>query len=148
MINHLKYIFLFLFVLFGLNLFAQTDTVQYGKLEVKVIDAMTKKPIEDARVKITAKDFNKIAFSDSVGKLVFDSLQFKPYQLDISYFGYYKRNINCFPINSIIPDTLVIKLIVNPDIKIIESRCPPPLIKKDEPTHQNFNNKQIMRMPY
>lgn len=55
----LKHILLFSFLLIGLNLFAQKDSIKYGKVEVKVIDEKTKKPIEYAVVTLEKTGFKK-----------------------------------------------------------------------------------------
>lgn len=142
-----KYILLFSFLLFGLNLFAQTDTLKYGKLEVKVIDAKTKKPIEYALVKLEAIGLIKAKYSDIDGEIVFDSLKCKTYKISIIYTGYNKQIYEDFKKDSLCLTFKKIELQENKNFVFI-TRCGPPIIKKDEPTQQNFNNRQIMRMPY
>ncbi|MFA9214504.1 MAG: carboxypeptidase-like regulatory domain-containing protein [Candidatus Methylacidiphilales bacterium] len=145
--NHLKYILTLAFLAVGLNLFAQTDTVQYGKLEVKVIDAKTKKPIEFAMVKLEAKDFIRAKFSDADGEIVLDSLRTKTYLLTVTITGYRKKIYEKVVIDKLTDTFLTIELNEIHNLVYI-TLCGPQLIKKDGPTQQNFNNKQIMRMPY
>ncbi len=87
MIN-LKNILLFSFLLFGLNSFAQTDTVQYGKLEVKVIDAKTKKPLEFASISIQINDKKLNKYSDKDGICKINFIPFGKHTINISLSGY------------------------------------------------------------
>ena len=92
--NHLKYILTLAILVIGLNLFAQTDTVQYGKLEVKVIDEMTKKPLANAVVKLEGKKYLKTKNSDSIGLAIYDSLLTDIYNITIiSANAYYHITI-------------------------------------------------------
>jgi hypothetical protein len=145
--NHLKYILTLAILVIGLNLFAQTDTVQYGKLEVKVIDEMTKKPLANAVVKLEGKKYLKTKNSDSIGLAIYDSLLTDIYNITITYPGYQKTKLEEVLIKS---NIITIRTISVLHKSIILSDTPRPkiLIKKDEPTQQNLNNKQIMRMPY
>lgn len=131
----------------GLNLFAQTDTIQYGKLEVKVIDAMTKKPLGNAVVKLESIKYLKTKNSDSIGLAVYDSLLTDIYNITITYPGYQKTKLEELLIksNSI---TYRIISIFNTNTIFCDTPKPKPLIKKDEPTQQYLNKNQIMRMPY
>jgi hypothetical protein len=142
-----KYILLLSFVLFGVNLFAQSDSIKYGKLEVKVIDAKTKKPIEYALVKLEAIGLIKAKYSDNDGEIIFDSLKSKTYKISIIYTGYNKQIYEDFKIDSLCITFKKIELQENKNFVFI-TRCGPPIIKKDEPTHNNYNKEQIMRMPY
>jgi len=142
-----KYILLFLFLLFGLNLFAQTDTIKYGKLEIKVIDAKTKKPIEYAIVKLEAKGLIKAKYSDNDGEIVFNSLKSKRYNLTVIFTGYHKKIYEDFKIDSLCIAFKKIELQENKNCVFIIT-CGPTIIKKDGPTHDNYNKGQIMRMPY
>lgn len=65
----LKHILLVSFLLIGLNSFAQTDSINYGTLEVKVIDAKTKKPIEFTLVTIEKDSFKKRKYSNKNGEV-------------------------------------------------------------------------------
>ena len=145
--NLLKYIFTFTILVIGLNLFAQSDSIKYGKLEVKVIDAKTKKPIEYALVKLEAIGLIKAKYSDIDGEIIFDSLKSKTYKISIIYTGYNKQIYEDFKVDSLCLTFKKIELKENKNFVFI-TRCGPPIIKKDEPTQQNFNNRQIMRMPY
>jgi hypothetical protein len=132
----------------GLNLFAQTDTVQYGKLEVKVIDAKTKKPIEYAVVTIENDSFKKSHFTDSNGLFMLDKVTFGIYNIDSSFTGYSKMKLQNVCINKDSITYLKFEMIYS-EIKMGCYFGPTkPLIKPNEPTQQNFNNKQIMRMPF
>lgn len=142
-----KYILLFSFLLFGLNLFAQTDTSKYGKLEIKVIDAKTKKPIEYAIVKLEAKGLIKAKYSDNDGEIVFDSLKSKTYNLTVIFTGYHKQIYENVIIDSTLKTLKKIELQENKNCVFIIT-CGPTIIKKDGPTHDNYNKGQIMRMPY
>ena len=142
-----KYILLLSFVLFGLNLFAQTDTLKYGKLEVKVIDAKTKKPIEYALVKLEAIGLIKAKYSDNDGEIVFDSLKSKTYKISVNYTGYNKQIYEDFKIDSLCITFKKIELQENKNFVHFYKRKPQ-IIKRDEPTHNNYNKEQIMRMPY
>jgi hypothetical protein len=147
MINHLKYILTFTILVIGLNLFAQTATVQYGKLEVKVIDGMTKKTLANAVVKLEGTKYLKTKNSDSTGLAVYDSLLTDIYNITITHPGYQKTKLEEVLIKS---NIITIRTISVLHKSIILSDTPQPkiLIKKDEPTQQYLNNKQIMRMPY
>ncbi|MBJ7429435.1 MAG: carboxypeptidase-like regulatory domain-containing protein, partial [Bacteroidia bacterium] len=90
MINHLKYILTVTILIIGLNLFAQTDTVQYGKLEVKVIDAMNKKPLEFAGVSISINGKKAFKYTDIDGECTFDKIQYGKHLISISLSGYKK----------------------------------------------------------
>jgi len=142
-----KYILLFSFLLFGLNLFAQTDSIKYSKLKLTIIDSISKKPIEFALVKLETKGLIKAKYSDNDGEIVFDSLKSKTYKISIIYTGYNKQIYEDFKIDSLCLTFKKIELQEN-KIFFFITRCGPPIIKKDEPTQQNFNNRQIMRMPY
>lgn len=142
-----KYILTLTVLLVGLNLFAQTDTVQYGKLEVKVIDEKTKKPIEFALVRVEAKDFIGTKFSNADGEIVLDSLKTKTYFLTITITGYHKKIYEKVVIDKLTDTFLIIELNEIHNLVCI-TLCGPQLIKRDGPTQQNLNNKQIMRMPY
>jgi hypothetical protein len=132
----------------GLNLFAQTDTVQYGKLEVKVIDAKTKKPIEYAVVTIENDSFKKSHFTDSNGLFMLDKVTFGIYNIYSSFTGYSKMKLQNVCINKDSITYLKFEMIYS-EIKMGCYFGPTkPLIKPNEPTQQNFNNKQIMRMPF
>ncbi len=145
--NHLKQILTLSILVIGLNLFAQTDTVQYGKLEVKVIDAMTKKPLGNAVVKLESITYLKSKNSDSIGLAVYDSLLTAIYNITTTYPGYQKAKLEEVLIKSNIITYRIIS-IFNTNTTFCDIPQPKPLIKKDEPTQQNFNNNQIMRMPY
>lgn len=147
MINHLKYILLFSILLFGLPLFAQTDTIQYGKLEVKVIDRMTKKPLGNAVVKLEGTKYLKTKNSDSIGFAVYDSLLTDIYNITITYPGYQKTKLEEVLIKSNIITIRTIS-VLNKSIILSDTPQPKILIKKDEPTQQNLNKNQIMRMPF
>lgn len=142
-----KYILLFSFLLFGVNLFAQTDTSKYGKLEIKVIDAKTKKPIEYAIVKLEAKGLIKAKYSDNDGEIVFDSLKSITYNLTVIFTGYHKQIYENVIIDSTLKTLKKIELQENKNCVFIIT-CGPTIIKKDGPTHDNYNKGQIMRMPY
>ena len=145
--NHLKYILTLTILLVGLNLFGQTDTVQYGKLEVKVIDAMTKKPLANAVVKLDGKKYLKTKNSDSIGLAVYDSLLTAIYNITITYPGYQKTKLEELLIKSNIITYRIIS-IFNTNTIFCGTPKPKSLIKKDEPTQQYLNKNQIMRMPY
>lgn len=146
--NLLKHILTLAILAIGLNLFAQTDTVQYGKLEVKVIDAKTKKPIEYAVVTIENDSFKKSHFTDSNGLFMLDKVTFGIYNIYSSFTGYSKMKLQNVCINKDSITYLKFEMIYS-EIKMGCYFGPTkPLIKPNEPTQQNFNNKQIMRMPY
>lgn len=145
--NHLKQILTLSILVIGLNLFAQTDTVQYGKLEVKVIDGMTKKTLANAVVKLEGKKYLKTKNSDSIGLAVYDSLLTDIYNIIITYPGYQKTKLEEVLIKSNIITYRIIS-IFNTNTTFCDIPQPKTLIKKDGPTQQNINNKQIMRMPY
>jgi hypothetical protein len=145
--NHLKYILTLTILVIGLNLFAQTDSIKYSKLKLTIVDSITKKPIEFATVKLEAKDFIKMKYSDIDGEIIFDSLKSKTYKISIIYTGYNKQIYEDFKIDSLCLTFKKIELQENKNFVFI-TRCGPPIIKKDEPTHNNYNKEQIMRMPY
>lgn len=151
MMNHLKYILTLTILLVELNLFAQTDTVQYGKLEVKVIDEMTKKPIEYAVVTIENDSFKKSRYTDINGLFILDDVPFGMYNLYSSCTGYSKMKLQSVGINKDSITYLKFEMIYSEKNSCMHCDLKLPLkvlIKPDEPTHQNFNNNQIMRMPY
>jgi hypothetical protein len=149
--NHLKYILTLAILVIGLNLFAQTDTVQYGKLEVKVIDAKTKKPIEYAVVTIENDSFKKSHYTDSNGLFVLDNVPFGIYNIYSSFTGYPKMKLQSIGLNKDSITYLKFEMIYSGKNSCMHCDLKLPLkvfIKPDEPTQQNFNNNQIMRMPY
>jgi len=142
-----KYILLFSFLLFGLNLFAQSDSIKYGKLEVKVIDAKTKKPIEYAVVTIESNSFKKSRYTKSNGLFILDSIPLGIYNINSSFTGYSKIKFQSVDINRDSITYLKFEMIYSE--KIMGCLGPTKqIIKLDGPTQQNFNNRQIMRMPY
>ncbi|MFA9214505.1 MAG: carboxypeptidase-like regulatory domain-containing protein [Candidatus Methylacidiphilales bacterium] len=90
MIKHLKSILTLTILVIGLTLFAQTDTVQYGKLEVKVIDGMTKKPLEFAGVSVSINGKKAFKYTDIDGECIFDKIQYGKHLISISLSGYKK----------------------------------------------------------
>lgn len=146
-----KSVCLFAMVLFGLNLFAQTDTVQYGKLEVKVIDGMTKKPIEYALVTIENDSFKKSHYTDSNGLFILDDVPFGTYNLYSSCTRYSKMKLQSIGITKNSITYLKFEMIYSGKNSCMHCDLKLPLkvfIKPDGPTQQNFNNNQIMRMPF
>ncbi len=71
-----KYILLFLFLLFGLNLFARTDTIKYGELTLKVIDSITKKPLEFEIVSFQLNDKNIVKYTDKDGEFFLNKIPY------------------------------------------------------------------------
>ena len=142
-----KYILTLTILVIGLNLFGQTDTVQYGKLEVKVIDGMTKKTLANAVVTLEGKKYIKTKNSDSTGLAVYDSLLTDIYNIIITYPGYQKTKLEEVLIKSNIITIRTIS-ILNKSIILSDTPQPKPLIKRDGPTQQYLNNKQIMCMPF
>lgn len=144
---HLKNILLVSFLLIGLNSFAQTDSIQFGKLEVKVIDAKTKKPIEFAVVKIEKDSFKKSKYADKNGIVYLDSLPVGTYNISTNLTGYMKVILEKIILNT----NLITKRTIALDIKTLYPLIQYeriPLIKRDEPTQHNLNRQQIMRIPY
>ncbi len=132
-------------------MFAQSDTVQYGKLEVKVIDAKTKKPIEYAMVTIENDSFKKSHCSDSNGLFILDKVTFGIYNIYSSFTGYSKMKLQNVCINKDSITYLKFEMIYSGKNSCMHCDLKLPLkvfIKPDEPTQQNLNNKQIMRMPF
>lgn len=142
-----KYILTLTVLLVGLNLFAQTDTVHYGKLEVKVIDAKTKKPIEFALITIKQEKDTFFNYSDSNGLVTFDNLVRNTYNIEISLTGFQKQILEDV---KVMPNVTVFKIITLNYYTICGPIFfkNPPLIKPDGPTQQNLNKNQIMRMPF
>lgn len=87
-----KYILTFTILVIGINLFAQTDTVQYGKLEVKVIDGMTKKPLEFVRVSVSINGKKAFKYTDIDGECTFDKIQYGKHLISIGLSGYKKTD--------------------------------------------------------
>jgi hypothetical protein len=146
-----KYILTLAFLAVGLNLIAQTDIIQYGKLEVKAIDAKTKKPIEYAVVTIENDSFKKSRCTDSNGMFVLDNVTFGIYNIYSSFTGYPKMKLQSVSINKDSITYLKFEMIYSGKNSCMHCDLKLPLkvfIKPDEPTQQNLNNKQIMRMPY
>jgi hypothetical protein len=145
----LKHILFFSFLLIGLNSFAQTDSINYGTLEVKVIDAKTKKPIEFTLVTIEKDSFKKRKYSNKNGEVIIDSLPIGTYSVKTGLTGYKKTILEnvILKSNTITKKTMVLETtimicdpVINQDKK--------PLIKRDDPTQFNLNKQQIMRMPF
>lgn len=90
-----KNILLLSFLLIGLNSFAQTST-QYGDLEVKVIDSISKKPLKSALVSIQIKNKKYFKYSDINGICEFKNISFGKHILNISLNEYCnkKRSVN------------------------------------------------------
>lgn len=134
--------------MFGLNLFAQTDTIQYGKLEVKVIDVRTKKPIEYALITIENDSFKKSRYTDSNGLFIMENIPIGTFNIYSSLVSYNKMKLQNVCIDKDSITYLKFEMIYSK----IKMGCyfgpSNPLIKKDGPTQQSFDNKQIMRMPY
>lgn len=145
---HLKNILLISFLIIGLNSFAQIDSIQFGKLAGKVIDAKTKKPIEYAVITIEKDSFKKSKYSDKEGDFVFSNISVGNYSIYVSYTGYSKmKTENLY----VLKDSTSYNVFVMSDpIKFIGCNFGNnhKLIEKDEPTQQNLNKQQIMRMPY
>lgn len=144
-----KNILLFSFLIIGLNSFAQTDSIQFGKLEVKVIDAKTRKPIEFAVVIIQSNSLKKLKYSDKNGEIIIDSLPVGTYGVTVGLTGYKKTIFE----NVILKANAMTKRTVA--LETTTTICDPvinhnkkPLIKRDEPTQHNLNKQQIMRMPF
>jgi hypothetical protein len=144
-----KNILLFSFLIIGLNSFAQTDSINYGTLEVKVIDAKTKKPIEFTLVTIEKDSFKKRKYSNKNGEVIIDSLPIGTYSVKTGLTGYKKTILEnvILKSNTITKKTMVLETtimicdpVINQDKK--------PLIKRDDPTQFNLNKQQIMRMPF
>lgn len=143
-------ILFFVLMLSSLLLKAQNDTLTYTQLKYLVLDEKTKKPIEFATIIIERDSFKKQKYSDQDGESLFDSIQPGAYNISISFPGYVKQTYqnvkisetNLITFNEIF---LISKVIF---IDYCRLKIKPKLVPIDEPTHDNFNSKQIMRMPY
>lgn len=125
-------------------LYAQNDSIKPVQIIFKVIDAKTKKPIEYATVIVTGNTYKKSKYTHSNGLCAFDSLPTGTYSACITFTGYIKKIIqNVTPTQS---QTFQIEL--NNDPHNTGCNFSNPLINKTEPTHDNFNSRKIMRMPY
>lgn len=145
---HLKNILLVSFLIIGLNSFAQTDSIQFGKLAGKVIDAKTKKPIEYAVITIEKDSFKKSKYSDKQGDFIFTNIPVGNYSIYVSYTGYRKmKTENLY----VLKDSTSYNVFAMSDpIKFIGCNFGNDykLIEKDKPTQHNLNRQQIMLMPY
>ncbi len=144
--NYYKYILTALLLFTTVILYAQNDSITPIQVTCKVIDAKTKKPIEYAAVKIIKDSINKAKYTDSNGICYFDSLVPGTYTLYIIFIGYNKITITNIALNK--SKVFDIALDSKPSSCCLHCNPRYQLINKTEPTHDNFNSRQIMRMPY
>ena len=139
-----KHILLFLFLLSGTLIRAQNDTI-YTQLKCSVIDFKTKKPIDLATITLTKNNFKKQVLTNEDGVYLFDSLLQGNYTIFISATKYNKGSTFDIKIGNPEP----FKVLINNKLWFKLTQWQYPLTRKnDEPTHDNFNSRQIMRMPY
>ncbi|MFZ4797503.1 MAG: hypothetical protein ACOYMA_08405 [Bacteroidia bacterium] len=145
-----KHIFLFSFLLFGMNLFAQKDSINYGKLRCSVIDYQTKKTISNVNIIIKKNSYFRSKYTDSLGKCSFDSIESGNYLVIVNSKDYVRKFYNNIKVKKnkikLLNHIILDKKFSKGNTDSLQSR--PVLIKPDEPTQHNLNKQQIMRMPY
>ncbi|MES2380299.1 MAG: carboxypeptidase regulatory-like domain-containing protein [Bacteroidota bacterium] len=147
--NYYKYLLTTVLLFITIILHSQNDSIISIQIASKIIDAKTKKPIEFALIIIERDTFKKQKYSNQDGEFLFDSILPGVYSISVSFPGYTKQTYQCVQItkknivsfNRILLSPKVIYI----DFDIIGR---PKLISTDNPTHDNFNSRQIMRMPY
>ncbi len=142
--DYLQYILAFLLLILASLSQAQNDNLEPIKITGKVIDQNTKKPLKFVFVKLVSESVEQKKYTDSTGTCSFDSLPSGIYIISASYTGYNKATIT----DIVLIKSKILKVILNHDLHNKGCSFSTPLIKKTEPTHDQFNSKQIMRMPY
>ncbi len=142
----LKIILMCLLYCSVMALSAQNDSIEPLRLTCRVVDEKTKKPVEFASVKLIGKSVEKQKYTDSTGMCYFDSLSSGTFALSSSFTGYAKVTLT----NIVILKSRVCNLELRnkPSFPMHGQPAYYELIEKDEPTHDQFNSRQIMRMPY
>lgn len=139
-----RYIFWMLLMLCSSPIFAQNKTPNHGSLELKIIDAVTKKPIEFAIIIIQSTTYKKSQPSDKNGEVKFDSLAAGKYDAMISFVGYRKLMLTDVPINAgkITSRTITLQSSTVTQLHALMIRDKAQLIDKDDPTQNSFRKIQ------
>jgi Ca-activated chloride channel family protein len=125
-------------------IFAQNKTPNSGSLEFKIIDAVTKKPIEFAIIIIQSTTYKKSQPSDKNGEVKFDSLTAGKYEAMISFVGYRKLMLTDISINAgkITSRTIALESNTATQLHALMIRDKVQLIDKDDPTQNSFRKIQ------
>ncbi len=139
-----RYIIWMLLMLCSSAIFAQNKTPNHGSLELKIIDAVTKKPIEFAIIIIQSTTYKKSQPSDKNGEVKFDSLASGKYDAMISFVGYRKLMLTDIPINAdkITSRTIALESNTATQLHALMIRDKAQLIDKDDPTQNSYRTIQ------
>lgn len=139
-----RYIIWILLMLCSSAIFAQNKTPNYGSLELKIIDAVTKKPIEFAIIIIQSTTYKKSQPSDKNGEVKFDSLAADKYDAMISFVGYRKLMLTDIPINAdkITSRTIALESNTATQLHALMIHDKAQVIDKDDPTQNSFRKIQ------
>lgn len=129
-----------LLILCSSAIFAQNKKIAKGSLNIKVIDASSKKPIESAAITILSKTYKKSKLSDKNGEVKFDSLTIGLYDAMVSFVGFRKSKIIGISVisNKISSRTITLESSTVTQLSEVVIRDKVQLIDKDEPTQNNF----------
>jgi hypothetical protein len=123
---------------------AQNDSLEPIKVRCKVVDQNTKKPLEYVLVELVSKTVVQKKYTDSSGTCYFDSLSSEIYFISAKLTGYTKTSIT----DILLIKSKILRVILNNDLHTKGCSFSISVINKTEPTHDQFNSRQIMRMPY
>ncbi|MBJ7429159.1 MAG: von Willebrand factor type A domain-containing protein, partial [Bacteroidia bacterium] len=129
-----------LLMLCSSTIIAQNKNIAKGSLNIKVIDAISKKPIEFVLVTVTTTNFKKSNYTNKDGVVKFDSLLVNTYSVTTSCTGYQKKHIDLIKVYS---GKLVYRKIELDNkslntVMIVSNKAP--LIDADDPTQSSIRN--------
>jgi len=127
-----------LLMLCSSTIIAQNKNIAKGSLNIKVIDAISKKPIEFVLVTVTTTNFKKSNYTNKDGVVKFDSLLVNTYSVTTSCTGYQKKLIDLIKVYS---GKLVYRKIELDNkslntVLIVSNKAP--LIDADDPTQSSY----------
>lgn len=137
-----RYIIWMLLMLCSSAIFAQNKTPNSGSIELKIIDAITKKPIEFAVITIQSKNIKKSKYSDKNGNVIFDSICVDNYSVEIKFTGYQKHIVKDISVFTNKTTIKTIALEYSNSSQEIVIRDKAILIDKDDPTQNSYRTIQ------
>ncbi len=137
-----RYIIWMLLMLCSSAIFAQNKTPNSGSLELKVIDSISKKPIEFAVITIQSKNIKKSKYSDKNGNVIFDSICVDNYSVEVKFTGYQKHIVKDISVFTNKTTIKTIALGYGKNLQEIVICDKAILIDKDEPTQNSFRKIQ------
>ncbi len=118
---------------------AQTN---FGELEVKLIDSVTRAPIEFAQVALKLKGgFITSKATDENGKVIFRQLSPEKYSVFIHFVGYHPREMAGITINADAPTFVTVELVDN------SLSVPPVIVKYKKPLIPQFTTEAELPKP-